>query len=169
MPSETETLGFVVLEAMASGWILCFGVLYSTGLPVVAIGANGVLDIIDHGRTGLLAYPSSNTVQQIIENVNLLVQDPILRQNISHEGRRWAEQWNWKAATEKLRNSQYRAAISLHHMRHNRTLSNVNDPSTTSMSELFPLFHHLFFVHLFKYTNENLIKGEMEILRKYSV
>lgn len=34
MPSETETLGFVALEAMASG------------LPVVAVAAGGLVDII---------------------------------------------------------------------------------------------------------------------------
>ena len=43
MPSETETLGFVVLEAMASG------------LPVVAVAAGGLTDIItEPGKTGLL-------------------------------------------------------------------------------------------------------------------
>ena len=41
MPSESETLGFVVLEAMASG------------LPVVAVAAGGLLDILtEPGRTG---------------------------------------------------------------------------------------------------------------------
>ncbi len=34
MPSETETLGFVVLEAMASG------------LPVVSVAAGGLTDIL---------------------------------------------------------------------------------------------------------------------------
>ena len=34
MPSETETLGFVALEAMASG------------LPVVAVAAGGLVDIV---------------------------------------------------------------------------------------------------------------------------
>ena len=34
MPSETETLGFVALEAMASG------------LPVIAVAAGGLVDII---------------------------------------------------------------------------------------------------------------------------
>lgn len=43
MPSETETLGFVVLEAMASG------------VPVVAVAAGGLTDIItEPGKTGLL-------------------------------------------------------------------------------------------------------------------
>lgn len=49
MPSESETLGFVVLEAMASA------------LPVVAVAAGGLLDIITQpGITGT-APPSSQT------------------------------------------------------------------------------------------------------------
>lgn len=40
MPSETETLGFVVLEAMASG------------VPVVAVAAGGLTDIVQHNKTG---------------------------------------------------------------------------------------------------------------------
>jgi sulfoquinovosyltransferase len=40
MPSETETLGFVVLEAMASG------------VPVVAVAAGGLTDIVQHSKTG---------------------------------------------------------------------------------------------------------------------
>lgn len=48
MPSETETLGFVVMEAMASG------------LPVVAVAAGGLVDIITRpGDTGFLYQPSS--------------------------------------------------------------------------------------------------------------
>lgn len=41
MPSESETLGFVVLEAMASG------------VPVVCVAAGGLTDIITQpGETG---------------------------------------------------------------------------------------------------------------------
>ncbi len=45
MPSETETLGFVALEAMASG------------LPVVAVAAGGLVDIVTQpGVIGVLAW-----------------------------------------------------------------------------------------------------------------
>lgn len=45
MPSETETLGFVVLEAMASG------------VPVVAVAAGGLTDIVQHEKTGAWLRP----------------------------------------------------------------------------------------------------------------
>jgi sulfoquinovosyltransferase len=46
MPSETETLGFVVLEAMASG------------LPVVSVAAGGLTDIVTRpGEVGFLYQP----------------------------------------------------------------------------------------------------------------
>ena len=151
MPSETETLGFVVLEAMASG------------IPVVAIGANGILDIIEHGKTGLLAYPHpQNTVEQFTNNVRQLTQDPVLRENISHQSRIWAEQWNWKAATHKLRTSQYRAAIQLHQKRFNQSFAMEE---TSTLNEYFPLLNKLFFDQ----SNTNIMKVEREILRQYSV
>ena len=46
MPSTTETLGFVVLEAMSSG------------LPVVAARAGGIPDLVDDGENGLLYDPA---------------------------------------------------------------------------------------------------------------
>jgi len=56
MPSESETLGFVVLEAMASA------------LPVVAVAAGGLTDILtEPGETGarstiLMQHPSANVL-----------------------------------------------------------------------------------------------------------
>mmetsp|Transcript_1152 Transcript_1152/g.1163 ORF Transcript_1152/g.1163 Transcript_1152/m.1163 type:complete len:151 (+) Transcript_1152:182-634(+) len=150
MPSETETLGFVVLEAMASG------------IPVVAIGANGILDIIEHGKTGLLAYPSHNTIDQFIGHVKQLSQDLALRENISHQSRIWAEKWNWKTATHKLRTSQYRAAILLHQKRFNQSIDNIEN---STLNEYFPLINKFFF----NQSSSNMIKVEREILHQYSV
>lgn len=70
MPSESETLGFVVLEAMASG------------LPVVAVAAGGLTDILTQpGVTGLL-YPPGD-LEQAGWAVAALLRDPELQQKVS--------------------------------------------------------------------------------------
>jgi hypothetical protein len=137
------------------------------GVPVVAIGANGILDIIDHGRTGLLADPSDDTAQQIIDNVQLLIENSTLRERIGQEARQWAEQWNWQAATDKLRTSQYRAAISLHHIRYNQTLQQTNSSIAASLTTL----EWLSLTPLMGRTNKQSqrLQGEAEIMRRYSV
>ena len=69
MPSETETLGFVVLEAMASG------------IPVVAVAAGGLTDILTaQGKTGLLYQPGD--YQQAAQLVKQLIEDPEYRQQV---------------------------------------------------------------------------------------
>ena len=50
MPSETETLGFVVMEAMASQ------------VPVVAVRAGGIPDIINDDSTAEMAFMDDLTV-----------------------------------------------------------------------------------------------------------
>lgn len=100
MPSETETLGFVVLEAMASG------------VPVVAVAAGGLTDILtDPGKTGFLYQPhdyaaAANCVKQLIA-------DPTLQARMGTAGRREVEMFGWSAATKTLRERQYARAVRL--------------------------------------------------------
>lgn len=59
--SETETMGNVILEAMAAG------------LPVIAANAGGVTSLVDHGSNGFLFTPrnaseASRYVREIIES-----------------------------------------------------------------------------------------------------
>eukprot|EP00595_Chromulina_sp_UTEXLB2642_P003062 CAMPEP_0196763182 /NCGR_PEP_ID=MMETSP1095-20130614/3615_1 /TAXON_ID=96789 ORGANISM="Chromulina nebulosa, Strain UTEXLB2642" /NCGR_SAMPLE_ID=MMETSP1095 /ASSEMBLY_ACC=CAM_ASM_000446 /LENGTH=229 /DNA_ID=CAMNT_0042115867 /DNA_START=473 /DNA_END=1163 /DNA_ORIENTATION=+ len=67
MPSDTETLGFVVLEAMASS------------LPVVAVAEGGIPDIITHNVTGVLAANDDKFIEfakytkQLIDNPELRI------------------------------------------------------------------------------------------------
>ena len=48
MPSDSETLGFVVLESMASG------------VPVVGCNRGGIPSLIDDGKTGFLFEPGDS-------------------------------------------------------------------------------------------------------------
>ncbi len=107
MPSDTETLGFVVLEALASG------------VPVVAVAAGGLVDIIEHESTGYLAENDDN-MDDFSERVKSLLEDASLRERIGSNALRYTQQWSWEAATSKLRNIQYRKAVALHRCKDDR-------------------------------------------------
>jgi glycosyltransferase involved in cell wall biosynthesis len=95
-PSRTETLGLVLLEAMAAG------------CPVVAARSGGIPDIVTDGVNGYLFDPADEE-GAIAATVRLLKQQAereCLRQNARAE----AERWGWAAATRQLQN-YYRAII----------------------------------------------------------
>ncbi|EPS57405.1 hypothetical protein M569_17413, partial [Genlisea aurea] len=100
MPSESETLGLVVLEAMSSG------------LPVVAARAGGIPDIIpdeQQGKTGYLFNPGD--LDDCLGKLRPLLRDRELREAIGREARAEVEKYDWKAATRKIRDENYNAAI----------------------------------------------------------
>ncbi len=88
-PSRTETLGLVLLEAMAAG------------CPVVAARSGGIPDIVTDGVNGYLFAPQSDDAGAIAATIRLLEEKQereIIRQNARSE----AEQWGWAAATRQL-------------------------------------------------------------------
>jgi len=93
MPSRTETLGLVVLEAMASG------------LPVVAARAGGIPEMIKDGVSGYLFDHEAGA----IERVRRLIASSELRSAVGEQARASACHCSWKAATEMLL-EQYRIA-----------------------------------------------------------
>jgi len=97
-PSETETLGFVVLEAMASG------------VPVVAARAGGIPDIVTQdGEAGFLYTPGD--LDDCLSKIKPLLESSELRQKIGVAGRAEVEKFDWRASTRQVRNEQYSAAI----------------------------------------------------------
>lgn len=101
MPSDSETLGFVVLESMASG------------VPVVGVNAGGIPNLVDDGNTSFLV-PTSDT-DAFVDRLTLLRDDKELRSEMGKNARKEAERWGWEAATSVLRNVQYeRAMINFH-------------------------------------------------------
>ena len=101
MPSETETLGNVVLEAMASG------------VPVVAVAAGGIPDIITQpGDNGFL-YPPGR-MDTAASQVARLLASAELREKVTHNARQEAEKWGWGPATQAILQEQYPLAMALH-------------------------------------------------------
>ncbi|WP_414620303.1 glycosyltransferase family 4 protein [Calothrix sp. CCY 0018] len=88
-PSRTETLGLVLLEAMAAG------------CPVVAARSGGIPDIVTDGVNGYLFEPKSDDAGAIAATMRLLEKKDereVIRQNARQE----AERWGWSAATRQL-------------------------------------------------------------------
>ena len=96
-PSDTETFGQVVTEAMASG------------LPVVAPSRGGVLDTVRPGKTGALFTPGS--VEDFIESTLPLVQRPDLRRAQGARARLEAEARSWSRVFDRLF-TDYREVLS---------------------------------------------------------
>ena len=97
MPSTSETLGFVVLESMASG------------TPVVAANAGGLKHLIENGTTGFLVTPDSES--EFVSRIKELKEDPVLRIRIAEAARQDVEQWTWYSSMDKIRFHLYPRAI----------------------------------------------------------
>lgn len=111
MPSRTETLGLVVLEAMSSA------------VPVVAARAGGIPEMIEDGVTGFLFADESEAIAPIRE----LLRSPELRERIGEKARAQSCRHSWREATSLLV-EHYQAAcrrqpISFNHNGTPRNLS----------------------------------------------
>jgi glycosyltransferase involved in cell wall biosynthesis len=96
--SLTETFGNVILEAMASG------------LPVVAIRAGGVGDIVNPGVTGALVAPNA-LPDEFASALYPLIDDSVLRNRTSEAARAYALAQSWGAIMETLR-LRYQAIVA---------------------------------------------------------
>ncbi|MBD2360109.1 glycosyltransferase family 1 protein [Anabaena minutissima FACHB-250] len=88
-PSRTETLGLVLLEAMAAG------------CPVVAARSGGIPDIVTDGINGYLFNPQAD-IQDAIDATVRLLENKQERDIIRQNARREAEKWGWASATHQL-------------------------------------------------------------------
>lgn len=95
-PSRTETLGLVLLEAMAAG------------CPVVAARSGGIPDIVTNGVNGYLFEPDDPN--GAITATKSLLEATQAREELRLNARHEAEQWGWAAATKQLQ-SYYRSIL----------------------------------------------------------
>lgn len=87
-PSRTETLGLVLLEAMAAG------------CPVVAAASGGIPDIVTDGVNGYLFDPQDS--QGAVKATQRLLDAKEERERLRQNARLEAERWGWAAATQQL-------------------------------------------------------------------
>ncbi|MDP7706888.1 glycosyltransferase [Mycobacterium sp. TY815] len=95
LTSCTETLGLVLLEAMAAG------------CPVIAANRGGIPDVVQDGVTGFLYEPGRPG--DLVAQSKRLLSNAALRQAMSRSARQEAERWSWKSATDELRRQYVRA------------------------------------------------------------
>jgi len=88
-PSSTETLGLVLLEAMAAG------------CPVVGANRGGIPDIVSDGTNGCLYDPDQPA--SLVTAVQRLLGDGATRAQLRQAARLEAERWGWAGATAQLR------------------------------------------------------------------
>ncbi len=98
-PSATETLGLVLLEAMAAG------------CPVVAARSGGIPDIVTDGVNGYLFEPDDP--QGALAATQRLLAAKQEREELRKNARLEAEKWGWSAATLQLQ-SFYQGVVSSH-------------------------------------------------------
>lgn len=97
-PSDTDTFGQVIQEAMASG------------LPVVAARAGGAIDLVREGETGALFTPGS--ADDLRNSIQSVIADPTRRAAMGQAGRAAAERRSWARVMDELLD-HYRRTIRL--------------------------------------------------------
>ena len=86
-PSKTETQGLVTVEAMLAG------------LPVVAIGILGTVDVMQGDHGGFMVKEDSD---EFAEKVISLLKNEKLRKEKSAEALDWAQKWKISSLTPRL-------------------------------------------------------------------
>lgn len=92
--SETETMGNVVLEAMACG------------CPVVAPHAGGIPNLVSHGNTGFLFRPRD--VQDAVQWTRTALSEGI-RTQVGEAARQAIEERNWEQSIGRVRETYLQA------------------------------------------------------------
>jgi glycosyltransferase involved in cell wall biosynthesis len=77
LPSDLEPFGLVFAEAMAMK------------KPVVALANGGTLEVVDHGKSGLLS--PAGDIPALADNLRRLLRDPALRAQMGEYGRQQVE------------------------------------------------------------------------------
>jgi len=99
-PSVTETLGNVILEAMASG------------LPVIAARAGGVKDNLKDLENGIACRPRN--VASMARGITMMVEDKALRTTLARQAYQYAASCSWEAVFNRLLESYHEVVDNYH-------------------------------------------------------
>ena len=92
LPSAGEGFGLVLIEAMASG------------VPVIALRAGGVTDVVEDGVNGVLLRPEDGDGESFVRTLNSIITRPELRTRLITGGLRTvAEKFSWDAVLPQYR------------------------------------------------------------------
>lgn len=101
-PSTTETLGNVVLEALASG------------IPAVVTDRGGPQDLVIDGETGYIV--SGNDATAMADRLEMLLRDSDARREMGAAARESATARSWRHINARLLASYHDVANAYHHM-----------------------------------------------------
>lgn len=88
LPSKTETLGLVLMEAMAAGSL------------VIGANAGGIPDVISDRVNGFLFDPEFPG--DLVDVARRVVTEPAVCELLRANARQQSEQWSWAASTQQL-------------------------------------------------------------------
>jgi len=96
-PSRREGLGSANIEALAAG------------RPVVAFNVDGISDIIEHGKNGLLAKPGDS--EDLASKMQMLLRNEKLRERMSRQALGMVKEYDWVEIARRYE-SLYKELIS---------------------------------------------------------
>ena len=88
MPSHYESFGMVALEAMACG------------TPVIASEVGGLAFVVQDGETGF--HVEAQDAQALAGKLSLILDDPALRDRLSHGAVAYAQRFSWPLIADRL-------------------------------------------------------------------